>query len=117
MQGQLLPFVYDLHFDRHVLRISPCVHGILVDLRSVTACPKEVQRHMEFSRGPVGDTAEIPLVPMPACDRHELAGLAIENARGVPLGWNILDELERRLVSISLRAVRNHLNWRLEDDV
>src|SRR5271168_5571819 len=72
---------------------------------------------MKLAWSPVGDASEIPFLPMTPSDRHELPWLAIENMHRVPLCRNITNKLKGRLISVSLRAVRHHLKWSLEDDI
>src|SRR5580704_16567141 len=117
MQRQSLPLVHNQTIDRDVLRMSPCVCSILVDLGDVTTSIEKIQRNMQLARSPVRDTSEVPFLAVTARDCDELARFAVENVHRIPLGRNIVNKLELWLMGVGLGTIGDHLKWSLKDHI
>ncbi len=116
-QCQLLLFGHDLSCDGDMLRMNCRVWSICIDLGHVLSCAKKIQRHMELPWRPVRGASELPLLAVTARDGDELTWFPIEHVHGVPLGRNVVDELEGGLIVVGLRTIGHHLERSLEDNV
>src|SRR3979411_2645117 len=97
MERESLRSLHLLPMDGDVLGLRSGIAGVGVDFCRIATASEEAERDFQCAWRPVCHAAEVPFVTVTARYGDELAGAAVQHARGVPGDGHVLDELERGL--------------------
>jgi hypothetical protein len=100
MQRERFSAAHRLVADGNVLWVVRSVGRIFVYFRGVFSIAEKVEGHAQIAGAPVGDTAQISVVAVPARDGDKFPGLSVERACCVPRRGDVADELKAGLIGV-----------------